>query len=336
MQIPQPYFRKFDCWWYVQIRINGKRKQIRLVQGKENSEVAIREYHRVMSAQPAPKVLSGSVVAALDMFVGHCLEEYAKETVNLYRHFIECFSRSIGIDLELAELKPLHVNNWLKSTNWSKSTRAGAIGVIRTAFHWLHNEGYIASYPLHGLKAPQKSRRETIISEEEYEKIREYSDVRFQDYLEFLWETGARPQEAAALQAHHVEPSLRRIVFPPSQAKGKRYPRVIYLNDAAFALVEKLLKRHQSGCLLRNRLNKRWTRNAVRCRFRRLRKIGRFCAYNLRHTWATRALTYCDPITVSVLMGHSDASTLARTYQHLAKNPGTMLSAARKATGEGV
>jgi integrase len=143
-----------------------------------------------------------------------------------------------------------------------------------------------------------------------------------------------RPQEARTVQAHHVDVSLRRIVFPPSQAKGKKYPRVIYLNDSAFSLVEKLLKRHPKGHLLRNRLDRPWTRNAIRCRFRRLRKIGRFCAYNIRHTFATRALAYCDPITVSVLMGHADASTLARTYQHLAKNPQGMILAARKATGE--
>lgn len=72
----------------------------------------------------------------------------------------------------------------------------------------------------------------------------------------------------------------------------------------------------------------------VRCRFRRLReKVGKsFCAYHLRHTFATDALQKLDPITVASLMGHSDASTLARNYQHLAKLPEYMLEAAKKAT----
>jgi integrase len=36
--------------------------------------------------------------------------------------------------------------------------------------------------------------------------------------------------------------------------------------------------------------------------------------------------------TVATLMGHSDATTLTRNYQHLAKLPAVMQEAARKAT----
>jgi hypothetical protein len=32
----KPYFRAFDGWWYVQLRVGGKRKQVKLVKGKEN------------------------------------------------------------------------------------------------------------------------------------------------------------------------------------------------------------------------------------------------------------------------------------------------------------
>jgi integrase len=65
-------------------------------------------------------------------------------------------------------------------------------------------------------------------------------------------------------------------------------------------------------------------------------KVGaNFCAYHLRHTFATRALQSLDPITVATLMGHRDASTLARHYQHLAQLPQYMQEAANKATGGG-
>lgn len=46
---------------------------------------------------------------------------------------------------------------------------------------------------------------------------------------------------------------LRRIVFPPSQAKGKRHPRVIYLDDDAWNIVEQRCKRWASGPIFRNR-----------------------------------------------------------------------------------
>jgi integrase len=50
--------------------------------------------------------------------------------------------------------------------------------------------------------------------------------------------------------------------------------------------------------------------------------VPRFSLYALRHAWATRALQAgVDGLTVAILMGHSDPSTLARVYQHLSLNP---------------
>ncbi|MCA9076962.1 MAG: tyrosine-type recombinase/integrase [Planctomycetaceae bacterium] len=61
--------------------------------------------------------------------------------------------------------------------------------------------------------------------------------------------------------------------------------------------------------------------------------IPRYSLYALRHAWATRALqSGIDGLTVAILMGHSDPSTLARVYQHLAHQPEHLLKQARKAT----
>lgn len=73
---------------------------------------------------------------------------------------------------------------------------------------------------------------------------------------------------------------------------------------------------------------------------RKLRwRAARQCAekyslYTLRHSWATHALERgLDALTVAVLMGHRDPSTLAKVYQHLAHNPQYLLEQARKAAG---
>ncbi|MBX3436062.1 MAG: tyrosine-type recombinase/integrase [Planctomycetaceae bacterium] len=61
----------------------------------------------------------------------------------------------------------------------------------------------------------------------------------------------------------------------------------------------------------------------------------RYSLYALRHAWATRALqSGLDGLTVAILMGHSDPSTLARVYQHLAHQPEHLLAQARKAIGQ--
>ncbi|HEX6964098.1 MAG TPA: site-specific integrase [Lacipirellula sp.] len=58
----------------------------------------------------------------------------------------------------------------------------------------------------------------------------------------------------------------------------------------------------------------------------------RYSLYALRHSWATNALKNgVDALTVAILMGHRDPSTLARTYQHLSHNPEHLLSQALRA-----
>jgi integrase len=62
--------------------------------------------------------------------------------------------------------------------------------------------------------------------------------------------------------------------------------------------------------------------------------VPRFSLYALRHAWATRALqSGVDGLTVAILMGHSDPSTLARVYQHLSHNPEHLFQQAQRATG---
>ena len=62
-----------------------------------------------------------------------------------------------------------------------------------------------------------------------------------------------------------------------------------------------------------------------------IKTIPRYSLYALRHAWATRALqSGLDGLTVAILMGHSDPSTLARVYQHLSHNPEHLLAQAAK------
>ena len=65
------------------------------------------------------------------------------------------------------------------------------------------------------------------------------------------------------------------------------------------------------------------------------RHAPKYSLYALRHSWATRALqSGMDALTVAILMGHNDPSTLSKVYQHLAHSPEHMLKQARKAAGE--
>ncbi len=70
-------------------------------------------------------------------------------------------------------------------------------------------------------------------------------------------------------------------------------------------------------------------------RYRSATKIApKFCLYNFRHTWMNRLLTSgVDALTVAILAGHCDPSTLAKTYQHLSHAPEFLKQSLRRNVG---
>ncbi|WP_197488978.1 tyrosine-type recombinase/integrase [Planctomyces sp. SH-PL14] len=341
---PKPWFRAHDGWWYVQVRTDGARRQVKLVKGQENEAEAVRRWHQLMLTGDSPQSIADaaramSLIGLVDVFLDYVKRELSPATFDYYELFLSSFCRTIDRRMQIPALKPFHVTAWLaKKTGWNTSTKHNGVRAVKRALKWAMEEGYIETSPIAHMKAPPKLRRETIITPEQFQLILSVSrDQCFKDLLLFLWHTGVRPQEAAKIERRHVDPNLRRIVFPPSEAKGKKAPRVIYLSDPAFEIVSQHMvtrKGHPvEGAIFKNVMRRPWNKDSLNCRFRRIKqKTGiSVCAYHFRHSFATNALQNLDPITVSVLMGHSDATTLARTYQHLAKKPEYLQKAAQQA-----
>src|SRR5919202_96589 len=95
---------------------------------------------------------------------------------------------------------------------------------------------------------------------------------------------------------------------------------------------------HPAGPLFRGPRGKRaFTRQNIRCRFRRLREklphLKHFVCYNVRHTFATQALVNGVGVAqVAELLGHASTEMVSKTYGHLADQVAHMREAARKAT----
>jgi integrase len=113
----------------------------------------------------------------------------------------------------------------------------------------------------------------------------------------------------------------------------------VYLTPELVELTRTLVGRYPEGPLFRGPRNKRgFSRNGIRCRFRRLRKklpqLAGVIAYTLRHTFATDALANGVPAaTVAELIGHKDIHMLQEHYGHLSQKVSHMREAARKAAG---
>jgi integrase len=226
--------------------------------------------------------------------------------------------------LPALELRPFHVVEWADSHGeaWGNAYRRGGIGAIQRAFNWAEELGYIPASPIKKIPKPQPQRREQAVSPDMWPKIRDqYAEGDpFRDLLEFAWETGCRPQEAKRIEPRHVELDHHRVVFPAAEAKGKRYTRVIWMNDRAEAILRRRMAGIEEGVIFRNEDGHPWTAQAMACRFGRLEKhLGeKFCAYALRHGFATRKLLEGhDHLTVAEVMGHRDGRMLAQHYSHL-------------------
>ena len=328
-KMPRPWRREDSGIWYVQI---GSR-QINL--GRDE-EAAYEQYHELMSNKE--DVAPGKyVLDLLDEYLVWCKKHRSEATYDWYDYFIHSFCRTIKKKLTLSQLKPLHVTAWVDKafSDSSDATKRGAITALQRAFNWAVKQGWIRRSPLFGIEKPAETKREVVLSTEQYEAIHEKAlDRPFKDLLTILWETGCRPQEAVRVEARHFQPELRRWVFSKEESKGKKHERVVYLNDAAFELTKKLCEHYPEGKLFRNSKGKPWNKNSVRCRFRNMdHGIEGLCAYNVRHTWCNRALKNgVNSLTVALLMGHVDISMIARNYAHQSQDPDFLQEQMRRAT----
>lgn len=243
--------------------------------------------------------------------------------------------------LTIVKLRPLHITKWMdQHPDWTDTTRNDAISIVQRPFNWAVRQGQVDRNPIAQLEdKPSRQRRDVVYSPEDWQIVMKH--VRpgpFHDLLTFLWETGCRPLEARRLETRHVDLNNGVVVFPVSESKGKKQQRVIFLNDAARSILERLCSENPTGPVFLNSRGNPWTKDSIKCRLDRLRKrteLPVLCAYGIRHSYATEGLKNgVDPISLAALMGHSDVSMIAKTYQHLSKNPEFLRKQARKARGQ--
>lgn len=355
---PKPYRRKDRKNFFVQI--HGHQYNLGL-----DEDAAWQRYHELMAQlghRPSAVKLAGEASAAtpqseqqsaatpsplvsevIQRFVAFVRANQAAATIKWYVDRLQKFldyltghpDAAMGY-LTVADLKNIHVREWVDAmAGVSSGTKRNYCRAVQRAMRWAEQEGIIDRSPLAHLKKPRAGRREVVVTPEEYRAILDLTrDEQFRDLLTVTWETGCRPQESLRVEARHVDLPNARWVFPATEAKTG-VPRIVYLSDAALAITRRLVLRHPQGALFRNTDGAPWTTDAVNCRFQTIeKKLGKkFCLYHLRHTWMTRLLwAGCDSLTVSILAGHCDPSTMAKFYQHVSMSPEFLRNAARKFT----
>ena len=385
----KPWFRKSNGRWYVEFQ----GKQVNL--GPDKKE-AHQHFHELM-AQPephrrAPRTGTISLPELVDHFLEWVQRNRAPDTYEWYRYRLERLCR-VHSGMAAERLKPFDVEEWVNSYELSVTSRRNYFRSVKRCYRWGKKQGYLSSNPIADLEVPRAEEREVTLSQEQFDELMANVKNRcLADLMNVTWLTGCRPQESLIVEARHVDVANQRWVFHSSQSKGKRISRVVYLTDAAMAIVKRLTEEHPTGPLFRNTSGRKWKKDAVNCGFGAIqirmgkgemlrqkisvsdaeiaalipklkstrtsagrefdktaaelrceakRKLTqkkamgltpRYSLYALRHSFATNALRKgIDSLTVAVLLGHKDPSTLARVYQHLNQNPAHLLEQARRA-----
>lgn len=261
----------------------------------------------------------------------------AKSTVDVYRHYFRRFMLHHG-DLPISKLRPAHLSEW--ADTWH------ACQAMKRLFNWATLDAGLATlHPFERVKHPPKGARRRIFKRVEMLQLLRATPYDLRALLIAHRETMARPQELREATWEHIQAedkslTPRRaletgkacIVLHDFKARKRRRiataPRVILLSPRACRLLLRLLRDCPGVTrpIFVTAAGSRWTPNAVRCRFRRLRawlpfardsRGEAFTPYTFRHTGATLASAagVRDRLLADVL-GHVETSTTAR-YQHL-------------------
>lgn len=347
-----PWYRKSKDAWYVEI--DGRQQPLGKhpenaplpKKGKKGWNVPpeiLTAFHERMIAwarEEATRADPRTVLAreVCDRFLVASEKTVEARTFEWYKKYLQSFCDLHG-GVRASDLRPLHLTDWLDQHSGWKASRRHAIISVKRCFKWAEEEGIVDKSPFRGVKKPPVGRRDRILSPAEKKEILEtIKDKPFRQFVFALYETGCRPSEVARVTAAHFDEARGLWVFAEHKTRRKTgKPRVVYLTPAMVELTREVVKKYPTGPLFRGNRNKKgFTRNGIRCRFRRLREklphLKGVVSYTARHTYTTEALTNgVGVMEVAELLGHTGTAMVEQHYAHLDQKTQHMLEAARKA-----
>lgn len=270
----KPFFKKSHQAWYVQL--DGR--QIRLSKDREEAFEKFEELKRQRKADAADakrRELAGiTVVELADQFFSNAFTGKSPRTRGFHIEKIAPLCRHLGGDFPAASLTSLTVERWISAhPDWSSGTARTIWQAVKAMCLWGYRSELVPRLPLLDHRKPAASKRETVISPKEYERLRSLiRNDEFGALVDFAWETGARPQELWKMEVRHLDIANKRVVLGVGESKGKRKPRMIVLSDAALEIARRQAEKHGSGHLFRNTQSRPWTASSTNLAFQHLRK----------------------------------------------------------------
>ncbi len=260
-----------------------------------------------------------------------------RTTTGIYRHYFAQHVRDLG-DVGLDRVCPALFAPIAKT--WHSASAA------KRLFAWAKDEArLIPENPLASLKLPQRSKRRRVMTRQECARLLRAAAADYRRLLLAWRESYARPGEMRRVRfsdLRSADPSLPIeralpigsayiLLFDAKDHAKRKHAdtiRVILISPRLGRLIVRLWRRRRSdfGLIFESAGLREWTRNAVRCRWRRLlARLGlgedgrgeKLVPYSFRHTGATAAAAAgVRDRQLADILGHVETRTTAR-YVHL-------------------
>lgn len=347
--VSRKFWRASHKAWYCHIIYPDGRQQDRRL-GKDEEEA---EGKRQAILQEIKKTGRPSLDCTVDQliqaFLTYTEDNNARRTYLWYRNFLKSFSQSVATTLAVRDLELHHVQNWLTKAypvKGNQNTRHDAIAAVKRLFNWAAREmGYLDRNPLSGLQKPPRTHRETCPTRAQWDEVLSHlgADDPFRDFVTALVDTGCRPQELRVVEARHLDLAAQPdplIRFTDGDIPGKRFGRDVRLVPRVVEILRRLVLKHPEGPLFRNRDGNPWVKDALNCRFQRLKRSYKFPfrinCYAARHSLATDILDKGGSAgAVASLLGHRDPTVVLRFYgKHIDQRPEHLQGLLEKARNE--
>jgi integrase len=290
-----------------------------------------------------------------DDWLGYVEKVYSAKRYRICKARLTEFVRFVGAELRVNDLRPNHVETWLKAKAdgtlpYSEKARRKAApylmkpgterlykAVVLACLNWAAGRKVklIPANPLKGLlDLPEGDSRggDTVWPTEVYETVLRVANPAFANVVRILAWTGARPSTVCKVEARHYLPDLSlwdvEDLYKGRKSKRK-YVRRIWLSPQAIELVERLNREHPEGPIFRNSKDRVWSPDTLAVylhnlqhKFSETKKLAwpeGLCLYGLRHTFATGFIReHPDKLEyLRELLGHKDLKMIRLHYGHL-------------------
>lgn len=261
----------------------------------------------------------------------------ALATVAAYKHQLDKIPPRV-LKKNVNRVRPIDVTTWAKS--WHEGQ-----AFVRLLNWALHEAKLIRVNPLSRFRLQSRGQRKRILARAALLRIMRTGKRASRYFMLALRETLARPQEIRAasfeqLQSEDVNTPVERALVAgrclivQHEFKDRRRradtsrPRVLLVSRRLGRLIVRIARARGtwSGPIFLNNRGQAWSKNAVRCLFRRIRRRlsmpadangENVVAYTFRHSLATYAASKgVHGRTLADLLGHVETRTTDR-YVHL-------------------